>query len=241
MPPNRIELVKASGLVSSYKKKYKPKERWDVEVFKDGAYIAPDMFSALTLLDAKVCDFGGTLYITDLYRSWDVQKKARDDFLSRKKKHFVAPPGGSFHNAGRAVDISIKELNFEGEDREEWLQILWDIAVPLGFSPIITIPDIDASEAWHLDFPGDDWRIAYDCLSYVEVAKCAILDIGAWNPRENKDTLESMYIQAQLIRLGKYEICKVDGIVGPKTNKVINDLGLFNCDKKDVIFHLSAM
>jgi hypothetical protein len=228
--PRRIETVLASGLTSSYKKKYKPKERWPTDVFKKGAYVAPDMFDALVKLDHLVKFNKGNLYITDLYRSWEDQEQARKAFETGKKKAFVAKPGSSFHNAGRAVDISIKELNFEGMDRDLWLSNLWNIAQPLGFRPIIKLPDMDASEAWHFDYPGEEWIDVYDKLSYPEAAKCAILDIGGWNPKTGKIKLKKMFCQAQLIRLGYYEIGKVDGVFGPKTNKVLEYEGVFDLD-----------
>ena len=226
MVVSRIKLVPSSGIASSYKKKRKPKERWDISVFKDGANITPDMFSALQELQKQVNLKGGSFFIIDLYRSWEAQQEARKKFETGKKKAFVAKPGGSFHNAGRAVDISVKELNFPGIPKDEWLATLWQLAKPLGFRPIITIPDLNASEAWHFDFPGVDWAPAYDSVNYTEVAKCCILDVGKWNPDESRTKVKRMFVQAQLIRLGHYEIGKVDGVFGSKTNKVLDTLGV---------------
>ena len=122
----RIELVEAVGLKSSYKKKYKPKERLDISCFNNkgqkGNFICEDMYEALKELDKLVTADGGNLYIIDLFRSWDVQLENRNKYLSGKKRAFVAPPGGSFHNAGRAVDISVKELGYSGSDKDDWLQ-----------------------------------------------------------------------------------------------------------------------
>lgn len=225
--PIRTILVKASNLESSYtyQKGFKKGKRIDVSKFGEGAYVAPDMLVALEELAESVRKEGGSFYITDLFRSWDTQKKARLEFLSGTRKDFIAPPGGSFHNAGRAVDFDVKNLNFQGVPRKLWLEKLWQLAIPLGFSPIIKIPDINASESWHLDYPGKDWQKAYNSISYSEVAKCAILDCGKYKER-NKETLKNMFIQSQLIRLGFYEIGSVDGILGEKTKKVLTSLGI---------------
>jgi len=184
------------------------------------------MFEALKKLDKNVRINGGNLNIIDLFRSWETQAEARKKYNEGKKRAFVAKPGESFHNAARAVDIKLEMLEFVGVPRDEWLEFLWDLAKPLGFKPIIGIPDMDASEAWHFDFPGKDWEEAYTKLKYREAAKCCILDSGLWNPSENNEKIKKMFVQAQLIRLGYYEIGKVDGVFGAKTKKVLDFLGL---------------
>lgn len=226
----RVELTPASGLISIYKKRFRLGQRWDVKVFKEGAKITPDMFVALKELNELVKNNGGRMYIIDLYRSWETQAAARQDFKNGKKKDFVAKPGSSFHNAGRAVDIAIQELNFIGKNHDEWLSVLWDLTKPLGFRPIIRLPDIDASEAWHFDFPGKDWSDAYRTLSYPEVAKCCILDVGKWNPDVSTEKTRKMFIQSQLIRLGFYEIGVIDGQFGPKTNRILAKYGVNGFD-----------
>jgi len=228
--PKRIELAEANGISSIYKRKFRPKERLDISQFNNsgqrGNFICPDMFEALKKLDSVVRMNGGHFYIIDLFRSWAVQAKARQEYKTGKKRAFVAKPGGSFHNGGRAVDISVKELNFIGMDKDEWLKYFWDLAIPLGFQPIIKIPDLGVSECWHYDYPGTDWQHAYDKVHYTEIAKCATLDVGEWDPSEKKEKVRKMFIQAQLIRLGYYEIGRVDGILGSKTNKVLEFLGV---------------
>jgi hypothetical protein len=229
MKMKRINTVAASGMVSSYKKSKNPNERWDVSVFGETSYITPDMFIALLKLNDKVKENKGELYITELSRTWEMQDRARKEFLTGKKAAYVSPPGGSFHQAGRAVDFSVGELNFKDTTKEKWLKKFWDIAKPIGFYPIITIPDLGASEAWHFDYPGVDWANAYqdagkskhDTLDYTLIAKCAILDIGKWNSYVPEVIQLKMFIQAQLIRLGYYEIGEVDGIVGKNTKNAL--------------------
>lgn len=225
----RIELEPATGIASSYKKKWK-KEYLDISCFNNvgqqGNFITPDFFHALKKLDKLVKLNKGSLHVIDLFRSWEVQAENREKYLTGKKKAYVAKPGGSFHNAGRAVDIGLELLQFEGVDRDDWLEVLWDIAKPIGFKPIIRNPDMDASEAWHFDFPGKDWEDAYKHHNYSEVAKCCVLDVGKWDSSVSDSVTKKMFIQSQLIRLGKYEIGKVDGILGSKTKQALSDLGL---------------
>jgi hypothetical protein len=224
----RVHLIEASGIASSYKKKYRPKERLDISAFSAGdrgSSICPDMFQALLKLDTQVKLKKGNFYIIDLFRSWKAQDAARKAYEAGKKRAYVAPAGGSFHTSGRAVDISVKELGFEGVEKKDWLQLFWDLAKPLGFRPIITVPDLGMSECWHFDFPGP-WAEAYDKLSYSEVAKCAILDVGEWNPSENEEKVQRMFVQSQLIRLGHYTVGTIDGVFGPKTNRVLEMVGL---------------
>lgn len=223
---SRIQLVPFSGIPSSYKKK-NSQDRFDISQLGNQAnMVTPDMAEALQKLAKAVKDEDGEFYITDLYRDWKIQQQGYDDYVSGKRKVFMAPPGKSFHNAGRAVDVSIHELNFKGAKPAQWLKILWDIAIPMGFRPIIAKPDMKASEAWHFELPGRDWEKAYEKVSNSEVAKCCVLDIGKWNPNEKPEVVKKMFLQSQLIRLGYYEIGEVDGVIGNKTIAVLKKLGI---------------
>lgn len=239
----RIKLIPATGINSSYKKRRNPNQRLDIGKFNSkgqrGNFICPDMFESLKKLDLAVKEKQGNLYIIDLFRSWDTQAHARTAYEQGKKRAYVAKPGGSFHTSGRAVDISVKELNFEGECKDDWLQIFWDLAIPLGFRPIIKIPDLSISENWHYDHPGKDWQEAYDKLSYSEIAKCCILDVGEWNSVVSQKKVLNMYIQAQLIRLGHYEIGKVDGYIGSKTLIALEKLNLTSLKNESIAERLT--
>ena len=234
MSLKRIDLVAATGVLSAYKKKSNPLERWDISALKEGAQCSPDMFDAVIQVNQAVKEQNGTLYITDMFRTWVDQESARNDYLSGKKKAFVAPPGGSFHQAARAIDFSTSELNFRDVPKDKWLKKFWDIVKPIGFHPIIRMPVLGMSECWHFDYPGKAWAKAYDYMDdsssdhvdYSYVAKCAILDIGAWDPKENPIKIRNMFIQAQLVRLGHYQIGSIDGIIGKKSQLVLQSLGL---------------
>ena len=47
---------------------------------------------------------------SDLFRSYEMQKQANLDFLQGRKKAFSPPPGGSLHEAGRAMDIDLSTI-----------------------------------------------------------------------------------------------------------------------------------
>lgn len=245
----RIQTVQITGLNSSYDNKTTGLKH-PIEALKQGSYIVPEFKEALLKLNTEITKLNGNLYITDLTRTWELQEKARQEFLSGKKKAYVAAPGASFHQAGRAVDIDIFNLKFKNLNETKWLQKLWDIAKPLGFYPIIKSADIHASEAWHFDFPGSDWKKAYeyinvsdkDSVTYQNVCKACIIDIGEWNLEQDQSRILELNIQSQLYRLGRYEIGELDGYLGSKSIKAITDLlGYYSEDKLHVFQNLCQM
>ena len=221
----RIELVGIEGVGTSYFTRF-TKKRLDVKSFGKSASVCPDFCDALHKLDQEVKSKGGNFYISDLTRDYVAQEKARWEYITGKKKAFVAKPGESFHNAGRAVDIDIESLNFSNIKKLDWIKKLWDLAIPLGFRSVIKEPIFGISECWHLDYIGV-WTDALNVLSYSEVAKCAVLDVGMWNSKEDSAKTIKMFIQSQLIRLKHYEIGEIDGVIGKKT---INALNLYDIE-----------
>jgi hypothetical protein len=228
----RTKLAKVTGLISSYKDKkgnYIP-----IEKLGDATQVTPDMLIAVLALDREVKDNQGTLLITELWRSWDTQAQAY-----KAKPKLANPPGKSFHQAGVAVDIDTKNLNFIGVPKDQWLEKFWELSKPLGFHPVISRPDLSIAENWHFQLYGKDWEAASLKIMMSELAKCCILDVGMWTPSEDKEKVKRMFIQSQLIRLGHYEISTVDGIFGPKTNGVLEFMGLKDMDTATVADILS--
>jgi len=229
MPPKIYELKKASGLESIYFGKT-TKKRLDVKYFDEGAYIVPGMLSALKKLRSQVEQLGGNLYIIDLTRTWEQQAMARERYENDRHNHpFTAKPGQSFHNAGRAVDIEVDKLNFSSVSKDEQLSTFWEIAKPLGFRPIISIPDIEMSESWHFDYIDSDWEQAYSNYNYSEVAKACTILCGNWK-KESDDKIKTMFVQSYLIKLCHFYIGKIDGILGTKTKSALLNIGLNNFD-----------
>src|SRR3990167_6188881 len=103
----RTQLVKLSGIKSSYSKKFRPKEKLDVGLLGEASMVPQEVEKLLHQVDEEVKRNDGEFYITDLYRSFDQQNQARLNYESDKKGAYVAKPGASWPNAARAVDIDI--------------------------------------------------------------------------------------------------------------------------------------
>lgn len=116
------------------------------------------------------------------------------------------------HNAGRAADFDIASLKFSAVPAELQLDTLWNLALPIGWRPVLRDPKEKAPEAWHFDFWGC-WQPVLDRLGYEQAAICAVLDVGMWGPFT---AAPQRFLQAQLHRAG-YNIGAIDGLVGPKT------------------------
>ena len=170
---------------------------------------------ALLHLHDAVTAAGGDFRVTELHRDVAVQAKARAAYESGQKKAFVALPGRSNHNAGRAIDIHLGELKFPGVAADKQLDKLWGIARPLGWSPIIKSPSESASESWHFDFWGDMAGV-YKRLGYSNAAFAGALLVGHAGPGTSYATV----LQALLARAGLY-LGVIDGIVGSNTTHAL--------------------
>ena len=211
--PKRIELIAAVGF-----KYVKPRTVSEV-------LLTPDAHAALKELEKLITQARGQLKINSVYRSWAKQQELFDLHAKQPKVYPVASaPGKSYHQAGRAIDFAINELNFVGVTKEKWLDKFWDIAKPLGFTPIILKPNESESEAWHFDFKGC-WSAVSEKIGYLKAAQCAILDVGNWNPNEDLVKEKRMFCQAQLLRLGFFEIGDIDGILGKKSIECLKKIG----------------
>lgn len=206
----------------------------------DEKQLTPDTLAAAYKLEDAIVSEGGKFQLTACFRSW-LKQQSLVDLHNADPVHnaFAAPPGGSYHQAGRALDIDIKALYFPILLEEKWLEKLWSLAIPLGFRPIIDKPDMNVSEAWHFDFIGP-WQAVHDKMGNAISAKCAILDVGNWNPQESLLKTRNMFIQAQLLRLGHYEIGAVDGLIGFKSGAAIRSLGIPDSDLDVVAQILSS-
>lgn len=226
----RTKLVELSGLVSSYPQTVKYQDRKDVGDIEQTDWAPKGLFMALVACQALVADAGGRLSVTEVGRKFALSAKARSEYLSGEKHAYVAPPGESMHNAGHAVDWWVYDLCFPGP-QDTWLHTLWDIVIPQGFTPIIKQPSLKASECWHFDWRGP-WQETYDWFkknypskAYGMMARCAILDSGAWDfeydTSHDGGWMQWAYIQAQLHRLGLHFVGVVDGIPGQKTKSAL--------------------
>jgi hypothetical protein len=89
---------------------YKNRDGQRVPLPKRMAQCTPDMEAAIRAVSADLEQRGGRLFLSDLFRSFDMQLQSHMDFVNGKKTAFSPPPGGSLHEAGRALDLDIENL-----------------------------------------------------------------------------------------------------------------------------------
>lgn len=202
------------GVISSYSEK-------PLRAFSMGR-AAPDTALALEALCAEL----PWLRITELWRDYNVQLLARQRYEkwlaagkpsrtdtawrpSEMKTDFVAKPGKSMHNAGRAIDVWVDKL------REhlgpQYLDAFWPIAAKYGFTPVITKPEEGKSESWHFDHWGP-WASVRDRLGYEQTALAAALVVGNAGDWQSDERV----VQAHLHRLGM-DVGEIDGVIGRRT------------------------
>lgn len=190
------------------------------------AHCTPDTKAALFAIKPEVERSGGQLYLSDLFRSYDMQLQAHLDFTSGRKTAFSPPPGGSLHEAGRAFDLSLEDLKVTLKD-------FWTLAAKAGVVPIIAEPKAGISESWHFECRGSH-QLIHDYYKakqgtnfdkpYKAMAASAILAVGIQVDRF-KDKMDGAYVQSALIRLGK-TVGNMDGDLGPRSRDAIAQLGL---------------
>lgn len=191
--------------------------------------------AALVALDAAVSAAGGDLRVSDCHRSLAVQAAARQRYdawvaagkprpgssrwnAATMKAAFVAEPGRSNHNGGRAVDIDLAALRFPGVDPGRQLDRLWELALPLGWAPVIAAPEERASEGWHFDFWGDLAPLRARA-GYGTAALVAALLVGH-GPVFGVPRVA--LAQALLHRAG-FDPGPLDGDRGPRTMRALRD------------------
>lgn len=191
----------------------------------------PDMTAALLKLSDSVASIGGDFRVTECHRDFSVQAAARKKYENwvsagkpkpgssnwdqkSMKNAFVAEAGRSGHNAGRSIDIHIGMLKFPGVSSDRQLDRLWDVAIPLGWSPVIKVADEKASESWHFDFVGDLGGVRAR-LGYEQWALCGAILVGHADLKGYEAEL-----QALLCRAG-FNIGQIDGQAGPKTQAAL--------------------
>src|SRR5215203_3414248 len=74
------------------------------------AHCTPDMKAAIQKVGEELEARGGKLFLSDLFRSYDMQLQSHLDFVNGRKSAFSPHPGGSMHEAGRALDLDLEAL-----------------------------------------------------------------------------------------------------------------------------------
>src|ERR1039457_3234285 len=144
------------------------------------AQCTPDTKEAIEAVARDLAAVGLGTRLSDRSSPQDMQAQSPADFVEGRKKAFSPPPGGSLHEAGRAMYIDLSSIGVP-------LSQFWEIAKAHGFHPIIDTPDPHRSESWHFDCRGSHDAVyqyvqagkAGTMLSpYTQMAQSAILAIG---------------------------------------------------------------
>jgi hypothetical protein len=211
-----------------------------VDLPKRMAFCTPDTNAALLALAAELKTKGGALILSDLFRSYEMQKQSHDDFVNGKKTAFSPPPGGSMHEGGRAMDLELGDLGMKLKD-------FWPLAAKHGFFPIIDKPDSGKSEAWHFDRRGSHGLVydyynaekADNMSSYKAMAVSAILAIDVRVDNFASSATEAS-IQAGLIRLG-FDPGNIDGQLGQRTFNALTAAGIAAGDHKSMLGEIEKL
>ncbi len=197
------------------------------------AHATPDMAQAMSDVALDLQKAGGRLILSDLFRTYEMQMQSHLDYVNGKKKAFSPAPGGSFHEAGRAMDLSLSDLKIPLGD-------FWKMAALRGLVPIIKVADSHVSEAWHFECRGSHQKIIayYDAgfgtnfaKAYSAGAASAIVALGihvdVFGNAQNEARLQSA-----LIRLSQ-NVGNLDGNIGSKTRAALTALGLGGANLND--------
>lgn len=199
------------------------------------AKATPDMAGSIYALASEVASLGGKLVLSDLFRSHDMQLQAHLDYINGKKKAYSPPPGGSFHEAGRAMDIELGKTGMP-------LANFWLLAKKYNIVPIISSPDIHKNEAWHFECRGSHQTVINYYQNkfgnnfpdpYMAGAASAILAANIPVDFFGSQQKEAQ-LQALLIRLGE-NIGNIDGVIGGKTQAALAGLKLNGASLSDTL------
>jgi hypothetical protein len=198
--------------------------------------ITPDTAEAMRRLEKKAQEYGG---VTIQYEgpnrhlTWETVGGPNLTQTSASQ---------SLRLAGREVNLRIKFTDWKGpttNQRQAELNVLWELAVPLGFIPWVRYPHPNTADTvFHFFGP---WRRLHDhlCsegrgeLAWPSVACAAQVDIGTWEG----DRITERFVQAQLHRLGA-PCGPIDGIIGDRTTLAFRSLGFQGMTLEELAEHL---
>lgn len=200
------------------------------------AQCTPDMKKAVLGVRDELKSRGITLRLSDMFRSHDMQLQAHIE--NAKKGVFSPLPGGSLHEAGRALDLDLDMLLKGGVIK---LRDFWEIGGRHGLVPIVGSPDPGLKESWHFECRGSHELVRQYYLAgkggtkmkpYQAMAASSILAIDVQVDRFQNQ--KAAAIQSALIRLG-HELGAIDGGIGTKTNNALAAAGVTETDANAIL------
>lgn len=183
--------------------------------------------------------FRGLLFTPDTVEA--IKRLEEAAWAKGKWKIQLHPPGtasgASLVPAGREVHLTL--VHDKEPTPQRALEALWGFAIPQGFTPWSRYP-ILAHDSLIFHYLGP-WQALLDRLmsegrghlAWPSVCAAARVDVGAWTG-ENE---EAVFIQAQLHRVG-LNPGPVDGVIGTRTTKAMERLGLVRPSMVKAIEHL---
>jgi len=219
---------------------YKNKQGKRVSLPPRMAHCTPDMKAAIRAVSTELTDRGGHLFLSDLFRSYEMQLQSHLDFVNKKKSAFSPPPGGSMHEAGRALDLDLDALGISLAD-------FWPIAKKHGLFPIVGSPNPKLKESWHFDCRGSHDRVYryYDANKgnnmkpYQAMSASAILSVDIKVDRFGPNQ-QAAAIQSALIRLGQ-DLGNIDGSLGTKSKNALQNVGVSFTDPRTMLQELQHL
>lgn len=176
--------------------------------------VIPEFQYALSKLQDIVSQVGGKLFVKEAYRTFGQQ-------TDRHRKYNTDRAGQSMHNAARAVDVHIQSLDFDYQVETDFVDILSKAAEHVG--AYAHLHD-DKKDCACLHYYGD-WITLKDKVPHTELVKAMCIDAGLWEGYSS-NKLRIAFVQSQLVRIGKFDVGMIDGILGKKTQSVLDDMGL---------------
>jgi len=168
---------------------------------------------ALDKAMVEIAARGGTIFLSDCFRSAAMQNKAHHDYVTGRKHDYSPPAGGSMHEAARAIDLDVGHTGIG-------LAAVKKILKNHGWIGIAAT----GTECWHHDWRGADGQAAYAKGGYKAMAKFCIAQIlkkaPAPTPPIHLSEDQVRKLQTALNALGKSKLA-VDGDYGPKTQAAV--------------------
>ncbi|MFH1963492.1 MAG: peptidoglycan-binding protein [bacterium] len=177
------------------------------------AKLVKEAAEALKKVYEQVVEKGGHLYISDMFRSAEMQQKSHEDWKMGRKSSFSPPACQGVHESGRAMDIDAFDTGIGHKQVREILN-------QNGWTNIVET--LTGSECWHYEFRGEKWENYRKAHDYKAMAHAMKEEIGNSAGLEiaEKTKEDIKWVQKSLNKLMGAKLV-ADGDFGEKTKAVI--------------------